>query len=225
VNKWLISLIMLLASAPAFADTRYVVDELTITVRSGPSNQHQIVKLIDSGTKLDVIEEVKKDGKHYVHVRIGDKEGWVLSQYLRSTPIARDLLEAAKTKTEKYREENTRLKNQLAELQQARSEVEKQRDQFKQSAQNIDEQLAKLKRVSARPLEIEKNNEQLRTELAQRNNEVTLLSRENAELKSRDQREWFIAGAVVVLLSILFGILLTRIRWQKRSNWGGGRSL
>ena len=225
MNKWLISLILLLASAPAFADTRYVVDELTITVRSGPSNQHQIVKLIRSGTRLDVIEEVEVDGKQYVHVRAGKMDGWVLPQYLSTTPIARDLLEAAKTKTEKYREENARLKKQLAELQQARSEVEKQRDQFKQSAQNMDKQLAKIKRVSARPLEIEKNNEQLRTELAQRNNEVTLLSQENAGLKSRDQREWFIAGAAVVLLSILFGILLTRIRWQKRSSWGGGRSL
>jgi SH3 domain protein len=86
----------------------------------------------------------------------------------------------------------------------------------------MDQQLEKLKRISARPLEIEKNNEQLRDELAQRNNEVKLLSEENAGLKSRDQREWFMAGAGVVLLSILFGILLTRIRWQRRSSWGGG---
>lgn len=222
MNKWLISLILFLASANAFADTRYVIDELTITVRSGPSSQHQIVKLIRSGTRLDVIEEVETDGKQYVHVRAGKMDGWVLSQYLSTTPIARDRLEAAQNKTEKYREENARLKKQLAELQQARSEVEKQRDQFKQSAQNMDVQLDKLKRVSARPLEIEKNNEQLRDELAKRNNEVKLLSQENAGLKSRDQREWFIAGASVVLISILFGILLTRIRWKRRSNWGGG---
>jgi SH3 domain protein len=213
---------MLLASASAIADTRYVIDELTITVRSGPSNQHQIVKLISSGARLDVIEEVESNGKQYAHIRIGEKEGWVLSQYLTSTPIARDRLKAAQSKTEKYREENARLKKQLAELQQARSGVEKQRDQLKQSVQNMDQQLEKLKRISARPLEIEKNNEQLRDELAQRNNEVKLLSEENAGLKSRDQREWFMAGAGVVLLSILFGILLTRIRWQRRSSWGGG---
>jgi SH3 domain protein len=222
VNKWLISLIILLASAPAFADTRYVVDELTITLRSGPSNQHQIVKLISSGARLDVTEEVESNGKQYAHVRVGEKEGWVLSQYLTPTPIARDRLQAAQSKTEKYREENARLKNQLAELQQACSEVEKQRDQLEQSVQNMGQQLEKLNRISARPLEIEKNNEQLRDELAQRNNEVKLLSEENAGLKSRDQREWFLAGAGVVLLSILFGILLTRIRWQRRSGWGGG---
>jgi SH3 domain protein len=213
---------MLLASTTSFADTRYVIDELTITVRSGPSNQHQIVKLIHSGTQLEVIEEVEADGKQYVHVRAGTLNGWVLSQYLTSTPIARDRLEAAQNKIEKYREENAGLKKQLVELQQAHSETEKQRDEFKQRAQNLDQQLDKLKRVSAHPLEIEKNNEQLRDQLARRNNEVKLLSQENAGLKSRDQREWFIAGASVVLISILFGILLTRIRWQRRSGWGGG---
>ncbi len=222
MNKWLISFILLLASVPAVADTRYVVDELIITVRSGPSAQHQIVKLIHSGAKLDVVEEVENNGKQYAHIQNGELDGWVLSQYLSPTPIARNLLESAQTKTEKYREENSRLKKQLAELQRARSEVEKQRDELKQSSQKMDKQLNKLKRVSARPLEIEKNNEQLRNELTKSLNEVKLLSQENTGLKSRDNREWFIAGAGVVLLSILFGIILTRIRWHKRSSWGGG---
>ena len=222
MNKLFISFIFLLASASAFADTRYVVDELIITVRSGPSGQHQIVKLIHSGAKLNVIEEIENNGKQYAHVQNGDLDGWVLSQYLSPTPIARLQLEAAQNEVEKYREENSRLKKQLSELQRARSDVEKQRDQLKQSSQQMDKQLDKLKRVSARPLEIEKHNEQLRDELAKRLNEVKLLSQENTDLKSRDDREWFVAGAGVVLLSILFGIVLTRIRWQKRSSWGGG---
>lgn len=222
MNKWLISLILLVAGSSASADTRYVVDELTITVRSGPSSQHQIVKLIDSGTKLDVIKEIKKNGKHYAHVQIGNKEGWVLSQYLSPSPIARDQVKHAENKTAKYREENSALKKQFAELQQARSDIEKQRDQFKQDAQNKAEQLSTLKRVSSRPLEIEKNNEQLRHDLVQHSNELKRLQQENLQLKNRDQREWFIAGAVVVLLSIVFGILLTRIRWSRRSNWGSG---
>lgn len=219
MNKWLISLILLLASTPILADTRYVVDELIITVRSGPSSQHQIIKLIHSGAKLDVIEEVDNDGKQYAHIRAGDLDGWVLSQYLINTPIARDQLETAQNKTEKYREENTRLKQQLAELQQARNTLEQQRDKLTLNTQQMDQQLSKLKRVSAHPLEIEKNNEQLRDELARRLDEVKALSKENATLKSRDNREWFIYGAVVVFVSILFGILLTRIRWQKRSGW------
>lgn len=222
MKKWLISLIILLASVPALADSRYVVDELVITVRSGPSNQHQIVKLIRSGAKLDVIDEVESNGKQYAHVQAGEMTGWVLSQYLSPSPIARDLLDAAQNKSEKYREENTRLKKQLTELQQAHGEVKKQRDQLRQRAQNVTQQLEQLKHVSTRPLEIKRNNEQLRGELAKRINEAKLLGKENAGLKNRDQREWFIVGAGVVLTSILMGILLTRIRWQRRSIWAGG---
>ena len=222
MHKWLFGFILLLASTTLLAETRYVVDELIITVRSGPSGQHQIVKLINSGASLNVIEEIENNGKQYAHVQNDDLDGWVLSQYLSTTPIARAQLQAAQVKAQKHSEENSRLKKQLAELQRARSTVEKQRDQLKNDSQQLDKQLSKLKRVSARPLEIEKNNEQLRNALAQNLNKVKLLSQENADLKSRDDREWFIAGAGVVLFSILFGIILTKIRWQRRSSWAGG---
>ncbi|MDT8403316.1 TIGR04211 family SH3 domain-containing protein [Sulfuriflexus sp.] len=222
MNKWLISFILFLASAAVLADTRYVSDELTITVRSGPSNQHQIVKMIRSGARLNVIEEVVNNGKQYARVQAGEMKGWVLSQYLTPTPIARDQLEAAQDKTGKYRAENASLKKQLADQQQARIEVEKQREQFRQRAEQTAQELKSLKQASARPLELARNNEQLRQELATHLSEVQLLRQENADLKSRDEREWFIAGAAIVLISIIFGILLTRIRWQKRSSWGGG---
>lgn len=221
MNRWLFFIVLLLGSTHLIADTRYVVDELIITVRSGPSNQHQIVKLIRSGARLNVLEEVESDGKQYAHVQAGEMQGWVLSQYLRTTPIARDELEAALNTTEKYREENTRLKKQLAELQGARTTVEQQRDQLKQSAQKMDQQLQQLRRVSARPLEIEKNNEQLRGELAARLSEVKLLRQENVRLKSRAERDWFMVGAGVVFISILFGIIITRIRWRRGSDWSG----
>ncbi|WP_172597711.1 TIGR04211 family SH3 domain-containing protein [Sulfuriflexus mobilis] len=221
MNRWLFFIVLLLGSTHLIADTRYVVDELIITVRSGPSNQHQIVKLIRSGARLNVLEEVENDGKQYAHVQAGEMQGWVLSQYLSTTPIARDALEAALNTTEKYREENTRLKKQLAELQRARTTVEQQRDQLKQSAQKMDQQLQQLRRVSARPLDIEKNNEQLRDELATRLSEVKLLSQENVRLKSRAERNWFMVGAGVVFISILFGIIITRIRWRRNSDWSG----
>ena len=40
----------------ATAETRYVSDELQITLRSGQSTQHQILRMIPSGTPLEVLE-------------------------------------------------------------------------------------------------------------------------------------------------------------------------
>jgi len=220
MNRLIMLFVLLVSTSQVIADTRYVVDELIITVRSGRTNSHQIVKLLHSGAKIDVLSELEEDGKQYAFIQAGKVTGWVLSQYLSSTKIARDRIEEIEANAAKISQQNASLKKQLAELRKENSSLTKQRDKLNDSAQNMDKELSKIKRVTARPLAIQKNNEILRLDLAKKTSEVTLLSEENANLKNRDQRDWFVMGAVVTIGSILFGILLTRIRWQRRSSWG-----
>lgn len=222
MKKLIMLFVLLVSTSQVIADTRYVVDELIITVRSGRTNSHQIVKLLRSGAKIDVLSELEEDGKQYAFIQAGDVTGWVLSQYLSSTPIARDRIATIEANAAKTSRENTELKKQLAELRQENASLKKQRDKLNNSAQNMEKELSKIKRVTARPLAIQKNNEILRLDLAKKTSEVTLLSEENASLKNRDQRDWFVVGAGVTIGSILFGILLTRIRWRRRSSWGSG---
>jgi len=220
VNRIILLFTLLICSAQVIADSRYVVDELTITVRSGRTNSHQIVKLLHSGDKIEVLSELKENGKQYAFIKAGNTTGWVLSQYLSKTKIARDRIAAIEAKAEKIALKSAKLKEQLAKLRSENKSLTTQRDKLNNSAQNLDQELSKLKRVSARPLAIQKSNEKLRMELATKTSEVKLLSEENTDLKNRDQRDWFLTGTAVTLGSILFGIVLTRIRWRRRSSWG-----
>lgn len=212
--------LLLLCALPALADTRYVVDELSITVRSGPSTKNQVVKILRSGAKINVLTEIESNGRQYAQVEAGNTTGWVLTQYLSSEPIAKDRLQAAEKKLANALQQNANLKTQLATLKTDSESAIKQRDKLNSNAQSLDAELEKLKRISARPIQLEENNKKLRTDLASSNNQVKLLIQENDSLKNRTQRDWFVVGAVVVLISIIFGILLTRIRWGKRSSWG-----
>ena len=217
----LVLLFALLASVnQVIADTRFVVDELIITVRSGRTNSHQIVKLLHSGAKIDVLSELKENGKQYAFIRAGDVTGWVLSQYLSTTPIARDRIEAIAAKSEKLAQQNASLKKQLSELRKQNASLTTQRDKLNKSAQAMDQELSKTKRVSARPLTMQKNNEKLRLDLATKTSEAKILLEENESLKNNDQRDWFITGAGITIGSLLLGIILTRIRWRRRSSWG-----
>jgi SH3 domain protein len=45
------------------------------------------------------------------------------------------------------------------------------------------------------------------------------LQQENAGLKDRTARDWFMVGAGVVLLGILAGLFIPRIRWRRKSSW------
>lgn len=220
MNRFIVLFTLLLSTGQLIADTRYVIDELTITVRSGRSNSHQIVKLLHSGEKIDVLSELKENGKNYAFIQAGNVTGWVLSQYLSKNKIARDRIAAIEARAEKIKLQNTQLKQQLAKLEAENKTLKNQRDQLNNSAQTLDQELSKLKRISAQPLALQKSNEKLRMQLATKTSEAKLLAGENAELKDRDQRDWFITGAAVSLGSILFGIILTRIRWRRKSSWG-----
>ena len=67
----------------AAADTRYVSDELIITLRQGKSIQFKIIKTLKTGTPLEVLEE----DESYLKVRTTDGiEGYVLRQYITSDP-------------------------------------------------------------------------------------------------------------------------------------------
>lgn len=222
MNRLIILFVLLVSTSQLIADTRYVVDELIITVRSGRTNSHQIVKLLRSGAKIEVLSELEDNGKQYAFIQAGDVTGWVLSQYLSTTKIARDRIDGIEANAAKISKQSTELKKQLSELRKENAALKKQRDKLNSSAQNMDKELSKIKRVTARPLAIQKNNEKLRIDLASKTSEARLLSEENANLKNREQSEWFIKGAGVTIGSILFGIIITKVRWRRRSNWGSG---
>ena len=66
--------------------TKYVSDSLAITMRSGKSNQHRIIRSLESGTKLRVLET----DKNYTRVKAENGDtGWVLTRYLVDEPVAR----------------------------------------------------------------------------------------------------------------------------------------
>lgn len=215
----LFALYALIASEATFAEDRYVVDELTITVRSGRTNQHNIIKLLHSGNKVEVLEEVNENDRLYARVRFGDIEGWVQSQYLDAEPIARERIVTMQAKLQAASDETTALKQKLAVLQQKYADTKKQRDTLDDNAEALGRNLEELKRVAAKPIETAELNSQLRTELSALKKEYAVMEQDHTRMKHSNERDWFIAGGGVVIFSIIFGILLTRIRLSRKKNW------
>lgn len=76
----------------ARAEKSYASDQVEVLMRTGPSQQHAIVRMLKSGVALEVLE--RDQNKGYSRVRTtGGTEGWVLSRYLMAEPAARELLE------------------------------------------------------------------------------------------------------------------------------------
>jgi SH3 domain protein len=217
---FLVLVLLLLPFTQAWSRTLYVSDELSIPMRTGASTKHRIVYFPKSGTPLTV-KETSEDG-NYVHVRspVG-KEGWVEKQYLMSQASARDRIVTVNTMLEKTRTAVKDLKQQVSELKTQNIELTAQLKQSQREIKSMESSMDKLKRISANPAALARENKTLQSELSKLTASNALLEEENTQLADDSTKDWFILGAAVSLGSLLFGLLITRINWKrKRHSWG-----
>ena len=74
--------------------------------------------------------------------------------------------------------------------------------------------------IAQRPLELQRENDALKSQLAEEQDRYEVLQAESEILKSPyKDRQWFTRGALVVVGSMFLGILLTRIEWRRKKKW------
>jgi len=220
LNKmpFLAALLLAVLAQSVAAQTRYVSDEFEITLRTGPSTANQIIRMLESGTQLEMLEQDPESG--YTRVRtLGGTEGWVISRYLMTEPAARDQLAAMRQRLETIRNQSGDLGAQLDDLTRAKQEAEARIRTLEAENKQLEAELAEIRRTASNVLAINAENNALREQLSTAEVQIAALQQENGELASRRNRDWFIAGAAVLLAGVLVGIIVPRIRWRKRSRW------
>jgi len=84
----------------------------------------------------------------------------------------------------------------------------------------MQKEIQRLKDIAKRPLELQRENAELKAQLVQEKDRYDKLAAESEVLKSPlKDREWFTRGALVVVASMILGIVLTRIPWQRKKKW------
>ena len=207
-----------LAASAASAAPAWVTDQFEITLRSGPSTSNAIQLMIDSGLRLEVLERDAASG--YTRVRTpGGTEGWVLSRYLMSEPSAREQLETLSNQLTDATSRGSSLDAQMQAIKGQYDSANQQIAQLESDKANVEEELAEIKRTAANVLAINNQNQSLMDQLAAAQIRADTLEQENRRLTSQTTRYWFMAGALVLLIGVLLGIWLPRVRWQRRSRY------
>ncbi len=200
------------------AQSRYVSDELVITVRTGPSTQNAIIESLNTGDAVTVLEEDGDAGYMRVRTESG-AEGWALSRYLVDAPVARTRLANAERELSQARETLTDLRAQVADLSDQLGSVTSRMEEAETAATSLNEELVDMRGVSANVLTIRDQNESLRRRLNERDALVDRLTTENAALASRSDREWFVLGAGVLIAGIVLGLTIPSLRRKRRRDW------
>jgi SH3 domain protein len=220
VRKIAFICLLSVVSAHIHAQTvRYVTDSLRLEARQGPSTDHRISHMLSSGARVAVLEEDTESG--YTRVALDDgSEVWILTRYLIDEPAARSQLAEAVENFTREREIARDLASQLETLSQTVDEIEKNRSELATDKKLLQTELAQIKQAAADTLTIKERNETLNKQLDAISLELDAANDRNRALKERSERDWFIAGAGVLLGGMILGLVIPKIRWKRRRSWG-----
>jgi SH3 domain protein len=210
--------ILIFTAFPVFAEPAWVSDEFEITLRSGPSTGNAIQLMVGSGMQLEVLERDAESGYSRVTTP-GGTEGWVLTRYLMNERSAREQLETLTSNLTNANSRGTSLSSQLTAIEGEYDSANRRIDTLEREKVAVEKALADIKRTAANVLGINEQNKSLMDQLATAQIRADTLEQENLQLSSQTTRYWFMSGALVLLIGVILGIWLPRIRWQRRSGY------
>jgi len=165
-----------------------------------------------------VLEVDQQNG--YSRVRsAGGVEGWVLNRYLMKGKAARDRLAEAEKELARLELENRKLSGSVGELKNAKGSIDQERGALSKENRKLSQELEAIRRTASSALAIDAENKDLKSKIVAYERQAQTLKQENEGLKDRTARDWFMVGAGVIILGMIIGLIIPRIRWRKKSSW------
>jgi len=238
------SAVLVLCSAASIpAETRYVSDQLIISIRDGQTPEDQIIGYLISDTPVEVLEETQT---HFRVKTVDGLEGWVKAKYLLTTLPKKAVIEELKTRITELEAENEAIRSQdptssLDDYATAKKKYELKikhlTSMLEKESQATASTVKELKTLRARNKDLQGkydalsqqhadlseksgNATTLKQEIKTLKQTNTALDKEIENLKNKQQTpflsgniKWFLSGSGV----LLFGIILGRLAHRKRS--------
>jgi len=220
-------LVLLVLPLAAAAETRYVSDQLVVTIRQQPADQAEVITTLRTDTPLEVLAD---QGRYLLVQTPAGEKGYVQSQYITSDlpkPIVIDRLQ----------KERAQLQQKLAAAEKAReaaiSELQKIKTTLATESQTTEQQVTELKSALAQArselqeaterydtllansreiVNITNARNQLEEDNARLSAEIEAIRQENKSLLTTGMIQWFLAGGGVFLIGWLVGKLSRKRR-------------
>ena len=189
---------ILLLSCPVFAKDMYITDSLKATFRTGPGNDHKIIKMVNSGEKLSVIQQDETWSK----VQLEDgTQGWVLNQWITEAMPKAIQLAILQKKHQSLLARYTTLKQGSDAIEQENKSLKETLSITSKNESEISTSYQELKSNSAHYLKLKDEYAKMKESLDQKTLEADML---NEKMKQK-HITWFLSGAGVLLLGLFLG--------------------
>ena len=200
---------IMLVTSTVSAKTMYVNDMVKLMLRSGRGLENRIIAIIESGDAVEMLEE----GDQWSRVRTqAGKEGWVLTRYLTENETASRKLARLQEAHETLLSENETLKEENQTLTSDNRTLAESLERRNGEYEQIKSAHETLKRESAEFLKLKNAFARTSTQLAELQEQNQRFSAALEQLKRNQNIRWFIAGASVLLVGYLIGLISRKKR-------------
>jgi len=205
----LLGICLFLFSAVAKAETMYINDILTITVRTGPDIKHKIIAMVQSGELVTVL----KSEKHWTQIKLrSGKEGWVLNRFLSATKPNRLISKELK---EKYEALNIKLKPIIEENNKLKEENKSLNSELNSKTlelEKLNKSYSTLKKDAAEFLELKSKYQKTNSNFTKLTKQYEKTKSELSQLLTSRSIRWFLSGAGVLFVGFILGFSTKRQR-------------
>jgi SH3 domain protein len=213
-------ILAILSVNTALATSVYVTDSIKFPLRSGESNTHRIVRMLSSGTRLNLLKTNKTTGYTQAETREGEI-GYIPTRFTLRQPINSWFLQKAKKKLEQLEIENKQLKTDLNSLKKDNTSSLSNNKSLEKERIQLGKELHNLRKTASNAIQLQRQRNELQKRVVHVERELQQLKRKNQTLEDSSNQDWFLYGGILSFLGIFFGLLIPKIRWQRRSqsNW------
>jgi len=192
----------------------YVAPRNELPVRTGQGFRYRIIAILRDGTKVTVL---KTEGDWaYIKLQNG-KEGWVLKRYLSSEIPLRQQIVSLQKQNKELSSKLLTAQNALSDLKNKFNNILTQNKMLKTKLDYISNAYNQLKHDAANVISLKKAYEAAQKELQQAKQQIVVLETQNSHLRNSDRIKWFLAGAAVLLIGWLIGLIMGRGRRRRSS--------
>lgn len=209
----------LLFATGSLADTRYISDRLTQSLRESPCADCAVKFQVSAGTEVTLLDT---DPFGWAQVQTSDgKTGWLPSAQLMFQP-------AARTQLEEFQQRVDALHIELNSLKQQLESATRERDHLRADLENLSgEEGDRFTELVALRQQVEQTDNLIlqNQELLKNNNmvqgQLDVLTASNEQLQSSQNQTWFLYGTIALFLAAILAALLPHLKPRKRfSEWG-----
>lgn len=218
LTRLLLPALLLVAGTAAAAETQYITDQLSVTLRASPVNDAKAVgNPLVSGNPVDVLQR-SPDGK-WVRVRFQQVEGWLPTNLLQATQGARDRLQELQGRFDAASREQGSAREQLQTAEADRQALRAALAQAQSERDAALLQLGDLKINAAGPQQISATNLTLSAQVTELKIENEKLAAEASRLADDQRADFLLYGALIVFGGMLAGWITARQSGRRSSGW------